>query len=167
MLDFLKLETLRYFTVFFLCGLQIPQLWFCQIRQNFQEPSFHLQDKKLQIKKHSEVEWTVKVMQQSFIGGLQYIALLSFLIFPFLVSTVNIFLYYHKQKQYNQTIFQKKQYCEIVYCMTGTLNLLFCGNQSSILQWSTSIYSLLSLSNGLNVLAKQGQKHCGMKTPNN
>lgn len=72
-------------------------------------------------------------MQQSFIGGLQYIALLSFLIFPFLVSTVNIFLYYHKQKQYNQTIFQKKQYCEIVYCMTGTLNLLFCGNQSSIL----------------------------------
>lgn len=44
--------------------------------------------------------------------------------FLFLISTVNLFLYHLQVKvQYDQTILQKKQYGDIVYCMTDTLNL--------------------------------------------
>lgn len=64
-------------------------------------------------------------------------------------------------------LLQKKQYCEKVYCLTHTLNLLFHENQSSMLKWTAGFYSLLSLHNSLDMLAKQLQNHCGMKAINN
>lgn len=60
-------------------------------------------------------------------------------------------------------LLQEKQYCEMVCCMTPTLNLLFLGNQSSVLKWTVGFYSLQTLHNSLDMLANQWYNHCGMK----
>lgn len=108
--------------------------------------------------------WVItQVIQKSFTACLWYIVLLCF-IFQFLISTFSTFLYDHLYMKYSTIkLLQKKQYSEIVCCMTHTLNLLFHRNQSSVLNWTVGFYSLLTLHNSLDMLANQWFNHCGMK----